>query len=253
MFEIGSALIQARHRLGLELSQVEQETKLRTHYLRALEQEQFDELPPGYRRSFLRSYAGFLGLDADMLVDEYTARYEPYEDPHALEPLPRPVLRPRRRRPTGVAVLGGAVLVLAGAAAAAALVVGRGGPKAQPTSPAATTTTTGRHATTGSATAPKRTKSTTTRAKPQPAVVSVTFAAVGGSCWLSVHRGSALGPIAYEGTLQQGQSVRLRGSRYWARIGAPSALSLTVAGKARALPAQVGNVLIDARGVTAAP
>jgi cytoskeletal protein RodZ len=44
-------------------------------YLRALEEERFEQLPAGaYRRTFLRGYANFLGLDADGFVDEYAAR-----------------------------------------------------------------------------------------------------------------------------------------------------------------------------------
>jgi cytoskeletal protein RodZ len=253
VFEIGSALSQARHRLGLELAQVEQQTKLRAHYLRALEQEQFDQLPPGYRRSFLRSYATFLGLDADLLVDEYAARYETHEEPHATESVPRPVLRSRRRRPWGVLALGIVALVLAGVAAAVLLVYDRGNTNAQLGSPPTSTATQSTHARVTTAPHRKTTKRTTTPAKPKPRVVSVTITAVAGRCWVSVRKGSAQGPLAYEGTLEQGQTVNLRGSRYWARLGAPSALSLTVAGKAQTLPTHVSNVWIDAAGVSVAP
>jgi len=253
VFEIGSALTQARHRLGLELAQVEQRTKLRAHYLRALEQEQFDQLPPGYRRSFLRSYAAFLGLDADVLVEEYTARYEVREEPHAAEALARTVVRPRRRRPRGMLVLGLVVLALAGVAAAALLAHDRGGPNAQLGPPVTSTARQSTHA--PATTAPHRTTTTvkTAPAKPKPRVVTITLTAVYGRCWVSVHKGSAQGPLAYEGTLEPGQTVNLRGSRYWARLGAPSALSLTVAGTAQTLPAQVSNVWIDAAGVRVAP
>ena len=77
MIEIGASLTEARVRRGLEIADAVRETRLREHYLRALEQDQFDELPPGsYRQAFLRTYAVFLTLDADLLVDEYVARYE---------------------------------------------------------------------------------------------------------------------------------------------------------------------------------
>jgi cytoskeleton protein RodZ len=69
---IGPTLRQARNRRKVELSEVEAATKIRVRYLRAMENEEWDVLPGGaYVRSFLRTYASFLGLDGDRLVDEY--------------------------------------------------------------------------------------------------------------------------------------------------------------------------------------
>jgi len=99
VIEIGASLVQARVRLGLELHEAAKGTRLREHYLHALEQDQFDELPPGsYRRAFLRTYAAFLDLDANLLVDEYVARYERDRSRHTAAPTPITVGRPRRRR-----------------------------------------------------------------------------------------------------------------------------------------------------------
>lgn len=98
MIEIGASLAQARVRRGLGLAEAAKGTRLGEHYLHALEQEQFDRLPSGsYRRAFLRSYAAFLALDADLLVDEYVARYERHKSSHMAVPPPIPVRRQRRR------------------------------------------------------------------------------------------------------------------------------------------------------------
>ena len=98
MIEIGATLTQARVRRGLGFAEAAKGTRLREHYLHALEQNQFDQLPPGsYRRAFLRTYAAFLALDADLLIDEYAARYERHESRHTAAP-PVPVTRPGRRR-----------------------------------------------------------------------------------------------------------------------------------------------------------
>ena len=252
MFEIGSALVQARHRLGVDFAEAEQGTRLRARYLRALEAEQFDELPRGYRRSFLRSYASFLGLDADLLVEEYVARYEPYDRSDA-PGLPRPVPHRRRGRYRTVAIAA-LLLVLLAALAAALLLSGKSNPTPERTrTSGSTTTAASAHATSTPRAAQQSTHAGkhVTRQKPRP--IRLVLAATTGPCWVSVHEGSQQGRTAYEGTLEPGQSISLHGSRYWARIGAPAALSLTVDGKVRALPGQTANLLIDAQGVHAAP
>src|SRR6266581_4721141 len=89
MFEIGSSLRAARMRQELELSQAEHDTRIRAKYLRALEDERFDALPgPAYTKGFLRTYADYLGLDAQPFVDEYNTRFAPEEE----EPAPPPQL-----------------------------------------------------------------------------------------------------------------------------------------------------------------
>jgi cytoskeleton protein RodZ len=76
MFEIGNSLREARLRQGLDFPEIEQATKIRPKYLRALEDEQFDILPgQTYVKGFLRSYAEYLGLDGQLYVDEYNSRY----------------------------------------------------------------------------------------------------------------------------------------------------------------------------------
>src|SRR5438128_1873704 len=63
MLEIGIGLRQTRESRGLVLADAEAETRIRARYLAALEEEQFEALPEGYARTFLRSYANYLGLD----------------------------------------------------------------------------------------------------------------------------------------------------------------------------------------------
>ncbi|HEY8639097.1 MAG TPA: helix-turn-helix domain-containing protein, partial [Solirubrobacterales bacterium] len=76
MFEIGISLREARLRQHLELPEVEQATKIRGKYLRALEEEQFEVLPAQtYVKGFLRAYADYLGLDGQLYVAEFNSRY----------------------------------------------------------------------------------------------------------------------------------------------------------------------------------
>lgn len=75
--QIGKVLKEARTRAGLDVAAIEQRTKIRTRYLRALENEEWDALPgPAYAKGWLRTYAQVLGLDAEALVDEYRRQVE---------------------------------------------------------------------------------------------------------------------------------------------------------------------------------
>ena len=83
MADIGSLLRETRIRKKIDITTVEHATKIRAKYLRALENEEWVVLPgPTYVKTFLRTYAQFLGLDPRLLVDEYSARFE---EPEHLE------------------------------------------------------------------------------------------------------------------------------------------------------------------------
>ena len=79
-------------RQRVDITEVEHATKIRAKYLRALENDEFDVLPgPTFVRSFLRTYAEYLGLDARLLVEEYRVRHEPppEEEHQRFEPPPQ--------------------------------------------------------------------------------------------------------------------------------------------------------------------
>lgn len=64
-------------RRRIDMSEVESATKIRAKYLRALENEEWQMLPgPTFVKTFLRTYAEYLGLDARSLVEEYKLRFE---------------------------------------------------------------------------------------------------------------------------------------------------------------------------------
>jgi cytoskeleton protein RodZ len=95
---IGATLRDARRRYGLEVREVEERTKIRARYIRALENEDWETLPaPAYVRGFLRTYGQLLGLDGDMLADEYRRTYG--EGPAATGAAPPEPLLSERRRP----------------------------------------------------------------------------------------------------------------------------------------------------------
>jgi cytoskeleton protein RodZ len=74
MPSIGETLREARMRQRLDIADVEDRTKIRAKYLRALENEEFGMLPgPTFVKTFLRTYAEMLGLDPHVLVEESAA------------------------------------------------------------------------------------------------------------------------------------------------------------------------------------
>ncbi len=107
-------------RARIDISEIETETKIRAKYLRALENEEWDLLPGStYVKSFLKTYAEALGLDARLLVEEYKLRHERLSG----EELSRPMSPPsssgrsgrRAPRPPGLppgAIIAACVLAL---------------------------------------------------------------------------------------------------------------------------------------------
>lgn len=73
--DIGAALNEAREARGISLEQAANDTRISLRFLEALESEEFDELPaPVYVRGFLRSYANYLGVDPQPLIEELAVR-----------------------------------------------------------------------------------------------------------------------------------------------------------------------------------
>ncbi len=92
--ETGRTLRLAREKRGLSLQQVEEATKIRTRYLRDLENENFDVLPAVYVLGSLKTYAEHLGLDGAAMTRELKRRQaslqpvqdQAPEDPPSREP-----------------------------------------------------------------------------------------------------------------------------------------------------------------------
>ena len=67
---IGAVLAERRGERGLSIEQVASATRIRAEHLRALESDEPERLPaPVYAKGYLRTYALYLGLDPEPLVD----------------------------------------------------------------------------------------------------------------------------------------------------------------------------------------
>jgi len=73
--DFGGKLRAARERRGLSLRQVASATKISLITLEALEHNDVAKLPGGiFGRAFVRTYAAEVGLDPDIMVEEFIAQ-----------------------------------------------------------------------------------------------------------------------------------------------------------------------------------
>ena len=229
MFEIGTSLKDARLRQGIDLAEAELATKIRSKYLRALEEERFDVLPAQtYVKGFLRSYADFLGLDGQLYVDEYNSRYVSGDDETAFRPR-RSYAAPRaHRRVESRAV----VVALVAIAAVAALVViaarwGGDDPGAIPNLPPAKT--------------PEKVPCSAERGS---SWIGLQLAARRAGSHVTVYRSGPTGRLLYDGTLDGGQSSCFVGRRVWFQATKPENLTARVNGRLVRLPRSRGGPLV---------
>jgi hypothetical protein len=217
VFEIGNSLRDARLRQELDFPELEQGTKIRAKYLRALEDETFDQLPaPTYIKGFLRTYADYLGLDGQLYVDEYNVRYASGDE--VLERRVRTGSSTRRPRPPRRRLESNVVwLALVGIAVVTALVIAawRYGGSDKPSLPLSNP------------------------AVPAPARSNgLVIKAVRGSTLLIVRARSEAGTQQWNGTLSKGDVQRFD-TRHglWVYLGSPENVRMKLNGR----PALVGG------------
>ena len=72
MGSFGARLKKQREQRKISLDDISASTKIGTRFLKALEDENFDQLPGGiFNKGFVRAYARHLGLDEDQTVEDY--------------------------------------------------------------------------------------------------------------------------------------------------------------------------------------
>src|SRR5512143_3304036 len=83
---VGARLRQARELRRLSLQEVSEATKVRTHYLQALETDDHSAIPSAAQaRGFLRIYAEFLELDLGELLAALPREAAPAGPPASIE------------------------------------------------------------------------------------------------------------------------------------------------------------------------
>jgi cytoskeleton protein RodZ len=223
---IGDSLREARMREHLDIADVEARTKIRAKYLRALENEEFGMLPgPTFVKTFLRTYAEALGLDPQVLVEEYRATYEPREEAEHLQQLgPTAVARDRRRGggigpppPRPWVLIGLAALTVVGVLLVIGLLSGDDNGGGSSSDKASTTTTTAK---------PQKKKK---KQKTAPAPQTVTLKIVpANEVYVCIDSGAGT-EITFNGILDAPRTFR-GGQRLRVNLGKTD-LQLTVNGK----------------------
>ena len=80
-----------RQKAGVSLEQVAAKTKISMRFLRAIESEDFSQLPGGiFNTNYLRQYAQAIGLDEQELLERYTKKMHPRGTAVAAEQAPEP-------------------------------------------------------------------------------------------------------------------------------------------------------------------
>lgn len=262
MFEIGSALRDARVRRDISLQQAEDDTKIRVKYIQAMENEDFDVLPAGtYVKGFLRTYAEYLDLEAQLLIDEYNERFGTGEHrEHIIQPTrtPKADAAPRARRKHQTNYILVAILAVVIIAVLAYLGWGNASSE-KPTLVTTTETQAATQTTPATVPADTVTRTATTPTQTQAAVLqSITMAATSSDNWIEIHKTSADGDVIWGGTLAAGESKTLQlqdlesQTSLWLKVGSPDGLTVSVNGQPQKLTEDVGEIyLITASGMTA--
>jgi cytoskeleton protein RodZ len=246
VFEIGNSLREARFRQQLEFGELEQATKIRARYLRALEEESFDTLPAQtYVKGFLRTYADYLGLDGQLYVDEYNSRFGSGDEEHREPVVARRTSNVRAREHRRLENRG-VLLALAGIGVLFALSIAAW-----------------KFSDTGQQQIPNlvSTKTNTTPvATPLPknnAVKPVKFhlyiKASHGNSWMDVRSWSSNGRSRYTGTLELGQpGLPFSARKLWINFGNPGNLSIVLNGKLVRGITRSGSYIVTRHGITPA-
>ena len=111
----GENLRREREMRGVGLEEISAATKISMRFLEAIEREDFAKLPGGiFSRSFIRSYARYLGLDEERVVTEFQLAAQPQTvfDLHRMTSGNPSAARPGTRTPLIATLM--AVVLLAG-------------------------------------------------------------------------------------------------------------------------------------------
>jgi cytoskeleton protein RodZ len=229
---IGDVLRDAREEQGRTIEEAARDTRVRGDYLQALEDERFDVFGGDvYAKGFLSSYARYLSVDPQPLLDSYR-RHVQHDDPSASSIAATPVAKqPSGPPPTWIAWAVVVVVVMVGVAALAQVFGGRTPEPAAQQAPQPADSPTG--------TAPPR---ETEEPAPSPestydgVELLITYEA---DCWTRV---VVDGATVLEETIQRGETLTFDGDdEIVIRFGNPAGVRVELNGEDLGAPGEPGQ------------
>jgi cytoskeleton protein RodZ len=264
MAQIGSILREARIRMGLNLKQVAEITKVRVKYLQALEEDDYGAIPgPTFIKAYLRTYASVLRLDSDALVEEYRTTYERRKSSQSeyydltLEQMRSRTMKGRKKRPVRNTRRG---YTLAGVLAILAVVLlayfgsrsGQGEAVLGVDSFGRSTTTlsgaAGSTTTLGGATTTTSSLASFTGEDVRLRIVA------SGDCFVVIKEMDASGTILEQLNLKSGEEITVEGSkRYWVNLGNPDVVKVFINGAQHQVSGTGGGFYVTETKIERAP
>ncbi len=114
----GQVLRRVREALGYELSRVSAETRIRDTILMSVERMEVANIPPGYLKAYVMTYARFLGLPESEVVTRYKDECGALDEAKAPAPVQKigSIQHDQRSQWPALAVAAAALVVIAGGA-----------------------------------------------------------------------------------------------------------------------------------------
>jgi len=248
---IGEKLQEARRRKGKTLKEIENILRIRASYLEALEKDDFEKIPGfAYAKAFLKSYATYLGLNAEDLVRELEKVYR--KEPPPSFPREREVFPASKNKRWIWLAVSIAFLVLA------LIIFQPFSSKKKPppkeeislekeiqktpsleTTPTETETTPTQEATESTAGVEEATETIPTTYTPVSGEkLRLSVNTVGARCWLRVITD---GEKVFEGILVEGETKEWEATEtITVRVGSPQSVEIELNGKPIEIPSGVG-------------
>jgi cytoskeleton protein RodZ len=207
---MGAYLRAARRKRRVGIERAAEETRIRADFLMRMESDEFDFLAQAYVRGFLKTYARFLRVDPDPLMEEFDRRFGARVDTAQMIALEKHGRRTRLERPrlssnwTAAALFAGFVLLILAVVGLVSEPTGDEGPENAASQQDETPT-------------PEPTDTPTATPTPTPTptptdiediiatadAIELEVVATTGRCWTTV---TADGEEIFTGTLEVGQS-----------------------------------------------
>lgn len=206
---MGAYLRAARRRRHVSIERAAEDTKIRATFLMRMESDEFDFLAPAYVRGFLKSYARYLRVDPEPLLQDFDRRFgtERIDAAQivALQRRERSLPRQGPRLNSWVVAAGGAALVLI---VLAVVGIANAPKSAQPSAQVAV------ESSAPASQSPSPSSTSSASASPSPSStaalafdngIHLKIIATTARCWVKV-LGADSQTVLYTGTLEVGQS-----------------------------------------------